>query len=107
MLRALRKKYPKGSRLLWVCGDDVLHGLYCVKAEAIELIVAHSLGSLLIDSACFRSPSRSSCVAWAPRFDWISNEKGQAMLAELDGLIVQRRLHKAQPFGFKSMCCTL
>jgi len=51
MLRALRKKYPKGSRLLWVCGDDV--------------------------------------------FDWISNEKGQAMLAELDGLIVQRRLHKA------------
>lgn len=29
------------------------------------------------------------------RFDWISNEKGQAMLAELDGLIVQRRLHKA------------
>ena len=27
MLRALRKKYPKGSRLLWVCGDDVLHGL--------------------------------------------------------------------------------
>ena len=30
------------------------------------------------------------------RFDWISNEKGQAMLAELDGLIVQRRLHKAQ-----------
>ncbi|CAK9028419.1 unnamed protein product [Durusdinium trenchii] len=51
MLRALRSKYPKGSRLLWVCGDDV--------------------------------------------FDWISNEKGQAMLAELDGLIVQRRLHKA------------
>ncbi|CAJ1362313.1 unnamed protein product [Effrenium voratum] len=51
MLRALRDKYPKGSRLLWVCGDDV--------------------------------------------FDWISNEKGQAMLAELDGLIVQRRLHKA------------
>ena len=26
MLRALRKKYPKGSRLLWVCGDDVLLG---------------------------------------------------------------------------------
>ncbi|CAE7663703.1 nadD, partial [Symbiodinium pilosum] len=51
MLRALRKKYPEGSKLLWVCGDDV--------------------------------------------FDWISNERGQAMLCELDGLIVQRRLHKA------------
>ena len=24
MLRALRNKYPPGSRLLWVCGDDVL-----------------------------------------------------------------------------------
>ncbi|CAE7798586.1 nadD [Symbiodinium sp. CCMP2592] len=51
MLRALRKKYPEGSKLLWVCGDDV--------------------------------------------FEWISNERGQAMLCELDGLIVQRRLHKA------------
>ena len=23
MLRALRNKYPEGSKLLWVCGDDV------------------------------------------------------------------------------------
>mmetsp|Transcript_11159 Transcript_11159/g.24971 ORF Transcript_11159/g.24971 Transcript_11159/m.24971 type:complete len:559 (+) Transcript_11159:36-1712(+) len=51
MLRALRSQYPKGTRLLWVCGDDV--------------------------------------------FDWIGNVKGQEMLVELDGLIVQRRLHRA------------
>eukprot|EP00931_Biecheleriopsis_adriatica_P101789 TRINITY_DN76868_c0_g1_i1.p1 TRINITY_DN76868_c0_g1~~TRINITY_DN76868_c0_g1_i1.p1 ORF type:complete len:609 (-),score=124.35 TRINITY_DN76868_c0_g1_i1:22-1848(-) len=50
MLRALRRKYPPGSQLLWVCGDDV--------------------------------------------FEWIDNERGRAMMCELDGLIVQRRLHK-------------
>lgn len=50
MLRALRKRYPKGSKLYWVCGDDV--------------------------------------------FDWIDNERGRAMMSELDGVIVQRRLHR-------------
>eukprot|EP00930_Biecheleria_cincta_P095347 TRINITY_DN8730_c0_g3_i1.p1 TRINITY_DN8730_c0_g3~~TRINITY_DN8730_c0_g3_i1.p1 ORF type:complete len:659 (+),score=127.52 TRINITY_DN8730_c0_g3_i1:64-1977(+) len=50
MLRTLRSKYPAGSKLLWVCGDDV--------------------------------------------FEWIDNELGRAMLCELDGLIVQRRLRK-------------
>lgn len=50
MLRALRAKYPEGSQLFWVCGDDV--------------------------------------------FEWIENPKGQAMMRELDGLIVQRRLHR-------------
>eukprot|EP00931_Biecheleriopsis_adriatica_P014636 TRINITY_DN11659_c0_g2_i1.p1 TRINITY_DN11659_c0_g2~~TRINITY_DN11659_c0_g2_i1.p1 ORF type:complete len:550 (+),score=109.96 TRINITY_DN11659_c0_g2_i1:776-2425(+) len=54
MLRALRSKYhsKSGTRLLWVCGDDV--------------------------------------------FDWIGNGKGQEMMKELDGLIVQRRLHQAE-----------
>jgi len=50
MLRALRKKYPEGTKLLWICGDDV--------------------------------------------FDWIENPLGQQMMAELGGLIVQRRLHR-------------
>lgn len=54
MLRALRSRYAskRGTRLLWVCGDDV--------------------------------------------FDWIGNSKGQEMMKELDGLIVQRRLHQAE-----------
>lgn len=51
MLRALRRKYPAGTKLLWICGDDV--------------------------------------------FEWIDNPRGQAMLKELAGLIVQRRLHRA------------
>ncbi|CAE8652882.1 unnamed protein product [Polarella glacialis] len=51
MLRALRRKYPEGTQLLWVCGDDV--------------------------------------------FEWIDNVKGREMLCELDGLIVQRRLHQS------------
>eukprot|EP00928_Gymnodinium_smaydae_P009357 TRINITY_DN13493_c0_g1_i2.p1 TRINITY_DN13493_c0_g1~~TRINITY_DN13493_c0_g1_i2.p1 ORF type:complete len:745 (+),score=165.11 TRINITY_DN13493_c0_g1_i2:43-2277(+) len=32
-------------------------------------------------------------------FDWIDNEKGSAMMEELDGLIVQRRLHRAHEDG--------
>lgn len=54
MLRALRSRYTSkgGTRLFWVCGDDV--------------------------------------------FDWIGNSKGQEMMKELDGLIVQRRLHQAE-----------
>mmetsp|Transcript_22874 Transcript_22874/g.60430 ORF Transcript_22874/g.60430 Transcript_22874/m.60430 type:complete len:574 (-) Transcript_22874:37-1758(-) len=51
MLRALRSKYPVGTKLLWICGDDV--------------------------------------------FEWIENVKGQEMMAELAGLIVQRRLHRS------------
>mmetsp|Transcript_92198 Transcript_92198/g.269780 ORF Transcript_92198/g.269780 Transcript_92198/m.269780 type:complete len:594 (+) Transcript_92198:138-1919(+) len=50
MLRALRRKYPEGTKLLWICGDDV--------------------------------------------FEWIENARGQEMMAELAGLIVQRRLHR-------------
>lgn len=50
MLQALRRKYPVGAQVFWVCGDDV--------------------------------------------FEWIENAKGQAMMKELDGLIVQRRLHR-------------
>lgn len=95
MLRALRDKYPKGSRLLWVCGDDVqldvqLSGVSAFEQHAFTVRTPTALG------LAGRIMTWNLLIAGhLSRFDWISNEKGQAMLAELDGLIVQRRLHKA------------
>ena len=50
MLKALKTKYPTGTRFLWICGDDFIR--------------------------------------------WMDRPKGIETLQEVDGLIVQRRLHK-------------
>lgn len=52
MLRALRQQYPRGSKLMYICGDDF--------------------------------------------FRWFERPAGLKVLDEVDGLIVQRRLHKQQ-----------
>jgi nicotinate-nucleotide adenylyltransferase len=51
MLKGLKKRYPPGSRFLWICGDDFIR--------------------------------------------WMDRPKGLETLCEVDGLIVQRRLHRA------------
>mmetsp|Transcript_17728 Transcript_17728/g.26849 ORF Transcript_17728/g.26849 Transcript_17728/m.26849 type:complete len:577 (+) Transcript_17728:187-1917(+) len=74
MLRALRQKYPQGTKLMYICGDDF--------------------------------------------FRWFERPSGLKVLDEVDGLIVQRRLHKQhtadrfykQPFDedhIRSVCARL
>lgn len=55
MLRGLKNRYPPGTRLIWICGDDFFH--------------------------------------------WMHTPKGLETLAEVEGLIVQRRLHRHEQEG--------
>lgn len=52
MLKGLKELYPKGTKFIWICGDDF--------------------------------------------FQWMHKPKGLETLREVDGLIVQRRLHKQE-----------
>eukprot|EP00977_Amphora_coffeiformis_P012594 scaffold3143_cov164-Amphora_coffeaeformis.AAC.5 len=55
MLQALKARYPVGTRLVWICGDDF--------------------------------------------FQWMHTPKGLETLTHVDGLIVQRRLHRRSSDG--------
>lgn len=52
MLKELRKEYPEGTRLIWICGDDFIR--------------------------------------------WMDRPKGLETLEEVEGLIIQRRLHRSK-----------
>ena len=59
MLRALRKKYPKGSRLLWVCGDDVPLGSRGTRRSRVQT-TANCTGFALNPTPLH--PTASHCI---------------------------------------------